>query len=130
MIKIGESLFPLTYTRPIAEIRIGILTIREKWEKHLVSDLTTQTADYLQKKFPLLEKEDNVYILGGLCPNKELVEAIQSLSDGEGLYFENTLLAYRNSANQKVNFTAKFTRWKNCGISFNITKQSYNPISI
>ena len=105
-----ESLFPLTYTRPIAEIRIGILTIREKWAKYLATNLSVETADYLQQKFPKKLEEDNVFINGGLCPNRELVEAIQLLSDGEGLYFENTLLAYRNAANLKVNFTAKFTR--------------------
>ena len=104
-----ESLFPLSYTRPIAEIRIGILTIREKWAKYLAANLSVETADYLQQKFPKKLEEDNVFINGGVCPNKELVEAIQLLSDGEGLYFENTLLAYRNAANQKVNFTAKFT---------------------
>ena len=105
-----ESLFPLTHTRPISEIRIGILTLKEKWAKYLGSDPSTQTADYLKKKYPLKKEADNLYIYGGVCPNKALVAAIQQLADGEGLYAGDTLLAYRNAANQKVIFAEEFTK--------------------
>lgn len=104
-----EFLFPLTHTRPVSEIRIGILTIKEKWAKHLGSIPSAQTADYLQQKYPLQKEQDNLCIHAGVCPNKELVEAIQSLADGEGLYAEDMLLAYRNNAYQKVSFTSDFT---------------------
>ena len=105
-----ESLFPLTHTRPISEIRIGILTLKEKWAKYLGSDPSTQTADYLKKKYPLKKEADNLYIYGGVCPNKALVAAIQQLADVEGLYAGDTLLAYRNAANQKVIFAEEFTK--------------------
>ncbi len=107
-----ESLFPLTYTRPISEIRIGILTIKEKWAKYLGSLPSTQTADYLQNKYPLQKEADNLYIHAGVCPNKALLEAIQKLADGEGLYAADTLLAYRNAVFQKVSFTGNFTQIK------------------
>ena len=105
-----ESLFPLTHTRPISEIRIGILSIKEKWAQHLGSQPSTQTVDYLQVKYPLKKESDNVYIHGGVCPNKALVTAIQQLDDGEGLYAGDTLLAYRNEAHQQVSFTEEFTQ--------------------
>ena len=105
-----EFLFPLTYTRPISEIRIGIMTIKEKWAYHLGSNLSIKTADYLQKKDPLLKEEDNIYIKSGVCPNKALVVAIQSLNNGEGLFAGDTLLAYRNIPHQKVNFIDEFTQ--------------------
>ncbi len=105
-----ESLLPLTHTRPISEIRIGILTIKEKWSKYLGSTPSTQTSDYLQKKYPLKEESDNVYIHSGICPNKALVTAIMKLADGEALYAGHTLMAYRNSPHQKVNFTEGFTQ--------------------
>lgn len=105
-----ESLFPLTHTRPVSEIRIGILTIKEKWAKHLGTTPSTQTSDYLQKKYPLKEEADNVYIHSGICPNKALVEAIQKLADGEALYAGDTLLAYHNTDRQKVIFTEDFTQ--------------------
>ena len=104
-----ESLFPLTYTRPISEIRVGIMTIKEKWSYHLGSNLSTKTADYLQKKFPLQKEKDNIYINSGVCPNKALVIAIQKLNNTGGLFAGDTLLAYRNSPNQRVNFIEGFT---------------------
>ena len=47
-----NALLPFTYTRPVADIRIGILTIREKWERFLGYTTTTITEDYLAEKFP------------------------------------------------------------------------------
>tara|TARA_B100000900_G_scaffold415959_1_gene448129 strand:+ start:1059 stop:2204 length:1146 start_codon:yes stop_codon:yes gene_type:complete len=105
-----ESLFPLTHTRPISEIRIGILTIKEKWVHHIGSEPSTLTTNYLQAKYPLQKEADNVYINGGVSPNKALVEAIFQLADGEGLYSGDTLLAYRNAAHQKVSFNGEFTQ--------------------
>ena len=122
-----ESLFPLTHTRPISEIRIGILTIKEKWAKYLGSMPSTQTSDYLQKKYPLNEEADNIYIHSGICPSKKLVTAIQKLADGEALYVGDLILAYRNEAHQKVSFNEKFTHIKKCGTSFSITLQNYKP---
>ena len=56
-----DNLLPLTYTKPVADLRIGILTIREKWEKWLGSSTTTVTEDYLSDKFPMVEMEENVF---------------------------------------------------------------------
>ena len=61
---VRDSLLPFTFTRPVAEIRIGILTIREKWEMFLGSTTTTITEDYLAEKYPMVEMEENVLILG------------------------------------------------------------------
>ena len=105
-----ESLFPLTHTRPISEIRIGILTIKEKWAQHLESEPTTHTANYLQEKYPIQKEADNVYIHGGVCPNKALVTSIKQLSDGESLFAGDTLLAYRNAVHQKVSYKKDFTK--------------------
>ncbi|HQX03888.1 MAG TPA: putative sugar nucleotidyl transferase, partial [Flavobacterium sp.] len=38
---VRNALLPFTFTRPVADIRIGILTIREKWEKYLGYTTTT-----------------------------------------------------------------------------------------
>lgn len=53
---VRNALLPLTFTRPVAEIRVGILTIREKWEKHLGTTTTTITEEYLSEKFPMVER--------------------------------------------------------------------------
>ena len=74
-----NRLLPFTYTRPVADIRVGILTIREKWEKYLGNTTSTVTEEYLTEKFPMVELEENVMINASYFPNGELVELIKSL---------------------------------------------------
>jgi len=59
---VRNSLLPFTYTRPVADIRVGILTIREKWEKYLGLTTTTITEEYLEEKYPMVELAENVLI--------------------------------------------------------------------
>jgi hypothetical protein len=74
-----EHLLPLTFTRPVCDLRIGILTIREKWEKYLGNATSTLTEDYLQKKYPLQSSADNLLVHGAVCPTPALVDAIKGL---------------------------------------------------
>lgn len=90
-----EKLLPLTFTRPVCELRIGILTIREKWERYLNASVSTLTEDYLSAKFPLIESDENILVNGGVCPDEGLVTAIQSLNSGERLVKDGKLLASR-----------------------------------
>ncbi len=90
-----QHLLPLTFMRPAAEMRVGISTIREKWERMLAMPSSTLTENYLQEKFPLQLGEDNLLIAGALLPGEEIVQAILSLQIGEALYDEGTLLAFR-----------------------------------
>lgn len=90
-----NNLLPLTFTRPVADIRIGILTIREKWEKMLNVKISTQTQDYLSKKYPteFAIDTDNVWINGAYCPNAKLIEEINSLKPLEALFDSTTVVA-------------------------------------
>ena len=74
-----DNLLPLTFTRPASELRIGILTIAEKWEHDLGIKSTPLTRDYLQGKFPCEEADDKLYINGTLLPESGVVKAIQDL---------------------------------------------------
>ena len=76
---VRNALLPFTFTRPVADIRIGILTIREKWEKYLGSTTTTLTEEYLSEKFPMVEMEENVMINASFLPNDVLSEMVKSL---------------------------------------------------
>ena len=89
------NLLPFTFTRPVAGIRTGILTIAEKWEKHLHTSVSFSTADYLQEKFPLVRSSDNLWINGAFCPTENLVNQITLLQPGEGLIRENKVIALR-----------------------------------
>jgi len=88
-----NDLRPLTFTRPVCEIRIGILTIREKWEKYLSASFSYFTQDYLSVKFPKLIQEQNILINGSVLPGKELKEAVLNLKKGEYLSKDGVVLA-------------------------------------
>src|SRR5690606_18927764 len=92
-----ETLFPFTYTRPVSEIRIGILTIREKWEKWLNMPLSYKTEAYLSEKFPIRTEADNTIINGRYLPHRDLVRAIQGLGPGEALLGDGDYIAYRTA---------------------------------
>ena len=88
-----EDLLPLTFTRPVCDLRIGVMTIREKWEKRLNAQTSTFTEKYLSAKFPCVESQVNVLINGGACPTKQLVEQVSKLKPGEQLVKNGKLLA-------------------------------------
>jgi UDP-N-acetylglucosamine diphosphorylase/glucosamine-1-phosphate N-acetyltransferase len=87
------SLLPFTFTRPVAEIRIGILAIREKWERYLSQPVSHFTEKYLQEKYPVKAEPENILINGSVLPDKKLVAAILQLKKGEKLVQEHVLLA-------------------------------------
>lgn len=100
-----EFLLPLTFTRPVAKIRIGILTIAEKWERRFKTpDVGFKTADYLQNKFPFKTSSENIFINGSICPDEELLEAIDKLRSGEVLVSGSLLIASRQAETDAMAF--------------------------
>jgi UDP-N-acetylglucosamine diphosphorylase/glucosamine-1-phosphate N-acetyltransferase len=97
-------LLPFTFIRPVAEIRIGILTIREKWERWLGCSLSHLTRDYLQEKFPLKTADQNLLINGAVTPCRQLVDEILSLKGGEVLMKENCMVALRLNRDELADF--------------------------
>ena len=93
-----DNLLPLTFTKPVAELRVGILTIREKWEKRLGLKGSFLTQDYLQTKYTTSIGETNLLINGALLPDLHLVEAVQHLKNGQSLKMGNTLLAVKTAS--------------------------------
>lgn len=89
-----SNLLPLTYTRPAADIRVGITTIREKWLYHY-DKLSIRTQNYLSKKHPLFLEEDNLFINASLIPSQDIVDAINKLEFDAGLMKDGVLLAFR-----------------------------------
>lgn len=102
-----NNLLPFTYTRPVADIRVGILTIREKWEAHLGSTTTTVTEDYLSEKYPMVELEENIMINASYLPNYEIVEMIKSLDKNQAIFKEENIIAfYTNEAQDDIDFSS------------------------
>ena len=98
---VRDTLLPFTYTKPVADIRIGILTIREKWEKHLGLTTTTITADYLEEKYPMVEMEENILINASFCPTESLVEKVKTLSINEAIFKGEDVLAFHTTQSQE-----------------------------
>jgi UDP-N-acetylglucosamine diphosphorylase/glucosamine-1-phosphate N-acetyltransferase len=90
------NLLPFTYTRPVGAVRVGILTIQEKWEKWLGITTSFQTAGYLEKKFPKVSSDDNLLINGAVCPDQALVDAVRKLPSNHFLVSGQLLIASRN----------------------------------
>lgn len=99
-----KALLPLTFTRPVAELRIGILTIREKWQQYFLSaHCYFKTEDYLQGKFPSITTPD-LSINGAVCPNEHLVVEINKLTEGEGLVSQGMVLASKGVLKKRIDY--------------------------
>ncbi len=95
---IRVDLMPFTLTRPVGSIRVGILTIAEKWATYTKGSVFYQTADYLAEKFPGSREPENLFVNGALCPDARMVEAVEALSTGESLMHDGRLLAVKGSS--------------------------------
>ena len=89
-----NNLLPFTFTRPVADIRVGILTIREKWEFYLKTTTTTVTEDYLSDKYPMVEMGENVMVNASYLPNLELVEMIRDLKANQAIFKDEDVIAF------------------------------------
>lgn len=104
---VRTALLPFTYTRPVADIRIGILTIREKWEKYLGLTTTTVTEEYLEEKYPMVEMEKNVLLNASFLPTKPLVEMVKNLQANQAIFKGEDVIAFYTTDNQdEVDFSS------------------------
>ncbi|WP_289044289.1 GlmU family protein [uncultured Olleya sp.] len=99
---VRNQLLPFTYTRPVADVRVGILTIREKWELYLGNTTTTITEDYLSEKFPMVELEANVMLNAAYLPNLDLVEIIKGLTENQAIFKDEDVIAFYTTNTQEA----------------------------
>jgi UDP-N-acetylglucosamine diphosphorylase/glucosamine-1-phosphate N-acetyltransferase len=98
---VRNALLPFTFTRPVADILIGIMTIRQKWEARLGSTITTITEDYLSVKFPMVEMEENVMINAAYLPNDTLAEMVSDLRENQAIFKGDDVIAFFTTENQE-----------------------------
>jgi UDP-N-acetylglucosamine diphosphorylase/glucosamine-1-phosphate N-acetyltransferase len=98
---VRSRLLPFTHTRPVADIRCGILTMRERWELLLKNTTSTLTENYLQKVFPFTDGEDNIYINASVFGNAALLDAISKLPTGKKLAAGETIIAVHAGKGKK-----------------------------
>ena len=92
-----KALKPFTYIRPVCDIRIGILTIREKWEKYLGEKTSTLTEEYLSTKFPIEFTDSMILINGSVCPTPKLVDIIKNLELNQVVICNDFIIAMHKS---------------------------------
>ena len=92
---IWRKLLPLTYTRPVAEIRMGISTMRERWEAYLQQSTSTLTIDYLSALYPLHLEDDNIFINASVIPSQQLITQIKQLAPNHAILDHTTIVAVR-----------------------------------
>ena len=90
-----DNLLPLTFTRPVSGLRIGILTIAEKWERDLGIRSSPLTRDYLRQKFPCKSGDATLYVNSTVLPEAELVQAIGKLEREQALVQGTVVIAVR-----------------------------------
>ncbi len=97
---IRTALLPLTYTRPIARLRVGILKIARKWMTHLKiaeENVSYLSVEYLRVKYPLHYSHENIYVNGAVCPNPNLVQKILNLQPDECLMADEKVIAIKTN---------------------------------
>ncbi|NLN24868.1 MAG: glucose-1-phosphate thymidylyltransferase [Bacteroidetes bacterium] len=101
---VRNRLLPFTFTRPVADIRVGILTIREKWEHYLGFTTTTLTEDYLSSRFSFLELENNIFINSSFFPTENIANIVKGLTENQALFYQDEPIAFFATEGQEVNF--------------------------
>lgn len=111
-----ENLLPLTFTRPVADLRVGILTIAGKWEKRLGTTASYMTQEHLSGKYPPGSGSQQLLINGSLLPGQEISNALQGLKNGEALKKGDTLLGLHTDGLSKGIFDVQ--NWLNLAREF------------
>jgi UDP-N-acetylglucosamine diphosphorylase/glucosamine-1-phosphate N-acetyltransferase len=91
------KLLPFTHTRPVGDVRCGILTMRQRWEHFIPGPTGTISENYLQELFPLHAGMDNLFINGTIFATQELAHALQALPEGHKLVKDNVLIGFRTN---------------------------------
>ncbi|MFT6716893.1 MAG: UDP-N-acetylglucosamine diphosphorylase/glucosamine-1-phosphate N-acetyltransferase [Saprospiraceae bacterium] len=95
-----KNFLPLTYTRPVSDLRIGIYKISEKWEKLLGAKTSCLTESYLSAKYPTKYSDKNIFINSKFLPTPRLIEQISTLDKNQKLIHGNDWVAVCSSENE------------------------------
>ncbi|MDN3593854.1 GlmU family protein [Zunongwangia endophytica] len=118
---VRNQLLPFTFTRPVADIRFGILTMRERWEYILGYTTSTITEDYLSEKWPLVEFEENIMINAAYFPSSEFIQQIKNLNNKEAIFDGEEIVSFYTEEDQEVDFSA----YKQIEIDGNVLKLAH-----
>ena len=113
--EVRENLLPLSFTRPVAEFRVGITTIRQKWEKVLPGNYSYLTEDYLSKKYAMTlnESGENLFVAGHIVPDysAEFKDALLTLQEGQEQNLHGAKPRQRRDRHRGAVHTCPRVRW-------------------
>lgn len=107
-----EDLFPLTFMKPAGELRMGILSFRERWEKLLKAEVSNLSPDYLKLLFPIVEKDNNLFLNPCYLPDLDYVDFLKNLKFGEAVTYNDKLIAFQGSSKDFNEKNWKLKVWK------------------
>lgn len=118
-----KNFLPLTYTRPVSEIRIGILKIREKWERYFEHDFSFYSKKYLRDKFPFNTHRENLMINSSVLPDEKLAAAVNDLQVNSFLRKDNLIIAVNLYEDEVKNFEKiNFLKIQNVNYEYDVSK--------
>lgn len=121
--KYRNNLLPFTFTRPVADIRVGILTIREKWEKMLGVSTSTLTKLYLMEKFPMIRDKVDIMINASYIPTPKLVQKVKNLKENQAIFYNGEIIAVYTEQHQENFDPSEFERIEHEEELIQITKK-------
>ncbi|WP_405414227.1 GlmU family protein [Maribacter sp. Asnod1-A12] len=118
-----NHLLPFTFTRPVSEIRVGIMTLKERWEAYLKVSVTSLTEEYLSVKYPVNLEDLNIFIDASILPSDSLIKTIHSLKENEVVKSGDLIVAYSSASVRNSDELSSFTviEFKNDLIQINNT---------
>ncbi len=129
-----KNLRPLTLTKPFGELRMGILTFRERWKKLIEGNYSYLTENYLSEKFPAEVENLNLFINPAYFPFPDLVDAILKLKEGETLMNNQNMIAGKLSLEDFQNLNTITSNQNYTGEILHINRLwnlfSYNDVAI
>lgn len=96
------NLLPITFARPISGIRVGITTLREKWEALVPGRYFIETADIMCDRLPdEIRNDETLYVCSSVIPTRAVADAVGSLRPGECLVgTDGRTVAFRGSCHK------------------------------
>ncbi len=88
-----NSLFPFSYTKAVADLRFGILSIKQRAELLFGEPVFVHTEKYLQPLYPSVPEGEHIWVDAAIVLTDELVNKIQSLTPGTCLQDSQGLIA-------------------------------------
>ena len=92
------DLLPLVYTRPVADLLIGGMSLAKRWESYVSATTVVETEAYLQQQTPPFD----VAVLSGCLPSADLIDAIKHLKSGQKLVYNDRLIAFKGAASSRA----------------------------